>query len=397
MPDEAPMTSAVNDGMASSQVSSRNSKKIDGYSVDYKNSKYSAALTEHNISDTCGKDPDIEYYRELVLGEDSNTSSSLNDLEREIHRRDDALWKTDMIQCARSNEARFQRTIMMTILNRQELDDRLEFICEAPWISERLPGAECPPAKCKIKQPKPDVAVAFRSESLLSSNQRIVDFGRLKHLHGDIFFEGFQEWKKERAFHFFSMEVKGKRGQNDNNQAQFQNLNTASQALVNIYRCMKEVNDLDTYFKDVRVFSAVATVHGLWIRIHRPVRFEKDSCFDPSYPFGFEFDELECLSQRYSRHRATNIVFNLLCNYGLRKLHPILKRTIEKLLRLHPHKTTRPSMQDLQRAAEIQAQVSSGRKRRAPDLRDSLTSNSKRRLDNISIDDSQGSEVSVGG
>jgi len=46
--------------------------------------------------------------------------------------------------------------------------------------------------------------------------------------------------QKDRAFHCFSVEVKGKLGQIGNTEAEFQNLNTASQALHNMYLLMKE-------------------------------------------------------------------------------------------------------------------------------------------------------------
>ena len=401
VPDEAAMAAPDNDGMAPSQISSRKSKKLDGYGVNYVNWRYSAVLKEHNVSDTPTKDPEIGTYRKLIFNGDFKKSGSMTAVDKEIHRREDALWEIDMLKCATSNEARFQRTIMMTILNRQVLDDKLEFVCEAQWISKRLPGARCDPANCKITRPKPDLAVAFRSESLLPTDLYMTDFDRLKEFQGEIFPEGFQVSTQERAFHFFSMEVKGKRGEIDNHQAYHQNLNTASQALFNIYCCMKEVKDLDVYFKKVRVFSVVATVHGLWVRIHRPVKLKAESCADPEYPVGFQFDELGFLSGTYSREQASEVVYNLLCRCGIMKLHTILKGTIKKLLRRRQRNKPHQSLEDIRQAAASQElpaekiprpapQSTTGRKRRAEDAGGSFasnTSNYRRKFDGININD----------
>ena len=50
---------------------------------------------------------------------------------------------------------------------------------------------------------------------------------------GHIFAEGSQIPQTERAFHFISIKVKGKRGKTGNYKAAGQNLNSASQALHN--------------------------------------------------------------------------------------------------------------------------------------------------------------------
>jgi len=202
------------------------------------------------------------------------------------------------------------------------------------------------------------------------------------------------------------MEVKGKRGSLDNQKAQFQNLNTASQALYNIYYCMKRTEDLKTFFKKVRVFSAVATIEGLSIRVHWPVKLHHEQCFNKEYPIGFQFDELGRLRGDYSRAQTNSIVYNILHTYGVLKLHPILKKTIAQLLKLYPCKAPASLLAELEQAARTEAesgevdplpasQSSSGQKRRAPALRHSFTSNSRRRLDNVNINDSQGSEASV--
>jgi len=240
---------------------------------------------------------------------------------------------------------------MMASVNRQELDEKLELIYEALWISERFPCKDCTPKSCKLPQAKPDTAVSFKAETLLPSDGFHADWERLKEFKSHIFPEGCQEFQDERAFHFFLME---ERGSLDNQKAQFQNLNTASQALYNIYYCMKRTEDLETFFKEVRVFSAVASTEGLSIRVHRPVKLHHEQCFNKEYPIGFQFDELGRLRGDYSRAQANSIVYNILHTYGVLKLHPILKKTIAQLLKLYPCKAPAHSLAELQQAAASQ-------------------------------------------
>ena len=402
VPREVSMASTVK----SSKASSRKPKKPKDYAINYDSAAFTTTLQEHKISYFASKDPNIAHYKSIIFTGNLDPANSRNSLEREIQRREDALWDLDMAKCLRSNEARFQRTIMMAIVNRQELDEKLEFICEALWISERFPCKDCTPKLCKLPQAKPDTAVSFKAETLLPSDGFHADWERLKEFKSHIFPEGCQEYQDERAFHFFLMEAKGKRGSLDNQKAQFQNLNTASQALYNIYYCMKRTEDLETFFKEVRVFSAVATTEGLSIRVHWPVKLHHEQCFNKEYPIGFQFGELGRLRGDYSRAQANSIVYNILHTYGVLKLHPILKKTIAQLLKLYPCKAPAPLLAELEQAARTEAesgeagplpasQSSSGQKRRASALGHSFTSNSRRRLDNVNINDSQGSEASV--
>ena len=114
--------------------------------------------------------------------------------------------------------------------------------------------------------------------------------------------------------------------------AQVQNLNTASQALYNIYRCMKEANELNLFFDQIRVFSAVATTEGFWLRVHRAVQVNERQCNSKAYPIGFKFDDVIALDTDYSKYRASGIVRNVLCRYGIHILHPILKKVVKILL-----------------------------------------------------------------
>ncbi len=128
------------------------------------------------------------------------------------------------------------------------------------------------------------------------------------------------------------MEVKGKWGTLDNKMVQDQNLNTASQALYNIYRCMKEANDLNLFFNEVRVFSAVATAEGFWLRVHRAVKVNERQCNTEDYPIGYKFDDFIDLREEYTKSRVSTIFRNVLCGYGAGTLHPIMRKIVKILL-----------------------------------------------------------------
>jgi hypothetical protein len=220
----------------------------------------------------------------------------------------------------------------MEMLSRHTLDKRTKFVCEAPWHSRRFPCKDCSAELCAITQPTPDLAVVFQSDSLLMNDEFSTAWTRLQSLQGHIFPKGTQQYQDDRAFHFFSMEVKEKRGTLDNKMGQDQNLNTASQALYNIYRCMKKANELDLFFDKVRVFSAVATAEGFWLRVHRAVKVRERQCNNQDYPIGFTFDEVLQMRDEYSKKRVSSILRNVLCRYGVKTLHPIMKRIVKILL-----------------------------------------------------------------
>ncbi len=299
-------------------------RKSKSYLIRCTDPRYYPTLEEHNIAISPCTDPIIHDLSELILADCSNQWKEGKSIEER--------WKFDKSRCARSNEAKFQRTVMMDILDRHKLNENTDYDCEAPWHSRRFPCRDCSAEQCRISMPTPDLAVGFRSNSLLMDDEVSVAWTRLKSLEGHIFPEGTTLHQKDRAFHFFSMEVKGKRGTLDNKTAQAQNLNTASQALYNIYRCMKEANELNLFFEEIRVFSAVATVEGFWLRVHRAIKVNERQHNNKDYPIGFEFDEVIELGKSYTRKRVSGIVANVLLKYGVEKLHPIMKRIVKILL-----------------------------------------------------------------
>jgi hypothetical protein len=234
----------------------------------------------------------------------------------------EARWRYDMDMC-KSNKAAFQRIIMMDIIDRDNLDKILSYTFEVPWVANRMPSHN---QFAKLTQPKPDMVFAFKTDTLLKLPSPSVMC--LGNIWSHIFAEGLEN--TNRAFHFFSIEA-GVYA--ENSVAEYQNINTASQGLHNIYVVMKEAGLEDDFIKDVRFFSVVATATSFDIRVHRPAKLEPGDYIDQGCGVRFCFDEFLTLGSNYTRAKASTVVNNILFHYGVKKLHPILKRSLEIVLK----------------------------------------------------------------
>jgi hypothetical protein len=76
---------------------------------------------------------------------------------------EEAKWQTDLQKC-QDSKALFQRTIMMGLIDRHGLDPKLHYTCEVQWTSGRMPARH---PQVRISQPRPDLAVAFKSSALI--------------------------------------------------------------------------------------------------------------------------------------------------------------------------------------------------------------------------------------
>ena len=385
------MTSVVDTPVAGSQAASttRGDPKKKTCTISPTSSKFDSALSEHNIEyESSDDDATLELIGQVVPARSAGFRQKHGTGSISTNR-DELEWQTDMSKCAKSNEALFQRTIMMSILDRHALNKILDYNCEVSWIASRFPCRKCKEGECQLPKPTPDLAVAFTSKSLLPETGWGPDFERLGLPKGHVFYEGLSQNATKRAFHFFSLEVKGKLGTLDNSVAERQNLNTAAQALHSIYLCMREAGELKAFFKDVRFFSAVATTEGFRLRIHRPFALLPEQRIKLEYAVGFKFDQVLAIKGDYTRSEATSIVYNVLFEYGVNKLHPILKRTIRKLLNRRIPDSLSPSRASTE---EAESQPSS-RKRRAEQQNTSFSSvgsSQRRRLNSsLSIVDSQ--------
>ena len=293
--------------------------------------KFSAVLMEHNININAEETPDeklVDLTKMALRNYSRGRSAHGDDLASSPETR----WRRDMSKCKLSNEAMFQRTIMMEIIERDELNEKLDFMCEAQWYADRMPRRN---DLTKLAQPKPDLAVAFKTISLLPVNCTLPSLMRLGKTRSHIFAEGLNRGEVDRAFHFFSMEVKGKRGHIGNTEAEFQNLNTAAQALHNVYVVMKEAELEQLFFDEVRFFSIVATAACFELRVHRPMRLDPDDYIDAKYGVRFSFDEILTVGSDYTKAMASTVVYNILFYYGVVKLYPILRTALEAVLKKH--------------------------------------------------------------
>ena len=335
----------------------------------YNEGRFYLACDAHNIDYNPSSDGDTDTIKNMIVHNPLSRGTGNINSERPRNASDDSCWQADMSRCIRSNEAIFQRTIMMTILNRHELNDKLDYVCEEQWIAIQMPPDD---PLLKLSMPKPDLAVAFKTESLIGHQRNLRRLG--PGLQSHMCPEGFSPHQTERAFHFFSMEAKGKNSEIGNMPAEAQNLNAAAQALYHISKIFMETDQLETFFKEVRFFSAVATTASFEVRIHRPIPLDPAVIVD-NYPIGFAFDKVKEFTRPYTRSEVLSIVHNILIKYGIEKLHPILLGTVKKLL--EPKTGAGPQ--------------SSLGKRPADDVGDpnvSFSSVQRQRIDGLSVDDS---------
>lgn len=223
-------------------------------------------------------------------------------------------------------------------------------------------------------QPRPDLAVAFKRSSLINTPK----FTKLQTLRTQMCPEVTTDAQGERrAFHFFSLEAKKPDAHKGESLASLQNLNTATQALYNIYVFMKRAQMEQKFFKEVRFYSIIATSQVFEVRVHRAVELDADVHIRHDYPLGFRHDVLlKIESEHYEKAKVIHIVKNILTEYGVKKLHPILEEAVkEVLLRLPPHHNTQTT-----------TRTSIG-KRPADGLLESFGSAQRRRLDELDVED----------
>ena len=285
-------------------------------------SAFVSVLMLHNINTKKEEKPDSKLVEILEL-----LDRDREYLPDEGHER---RWQHDMSKSAGSHEAIFQRTIMMEIIERHELNEKLDFMCEIPWGSSRMPRRD---QGIQLSQPKPDLTIAFKTTSLLPEDCALTDLMGLGSLVSHLFPEGTSDGGIERTFHFLFIEVKGKNGKVGNVPARNQNLNTAAQALHNIFIVMKKAELEETFFREVRVFSIVATTACFELRVHRPIRLiHGHQYIKDDYPVRFGYDEILDIGSSYTKAMASRTVYNILYHYGVMKLHPIMKKALRIVL-----------------------------------------------------------------
>lgn len=269
------------------------------------------------------------------------------------------LWKLDQAKItATSNEAMFQRTIMVSLIARHFLiyqrnsDEKqmFEFSVEVLWTCPPMPSralnnikrtfplseAYIAPPNRFLTKPKPDVAVAFNRRAIISNkNWRTLTLPMKKLASFEIVDEN-----NLNIFHFLAIEAKNSKIPNDDRKALHQSCNCASQALFNFYEFFHDAGPEHekAFFDKVRFFSIVANRNGFLVRIHRAVEIPKTDLNllviqeDLDYRLEFEFQELGRLEgiDQFSRSKTLNMIKKLL-KYAQETMCPLIQSATSAL------------------------------------------------------------------
>ncbi|MCJ1405390.1 hypothetical protein MMC11_008618 [Xylographa trunciseda] len=367
-PEDQDMTS-VNAGgsVGQSEVTSKGRKKAKYISVPATEVEFLNGLRERGITFKADTDDDIDNIKKMILA----------DRPKKPTKSKEATWKTDLLKCSISDEALFQRTIMMEAIDRHKLGKYLDYMCESLWTCTRLPRKN-DTSLFRLALPKPDIAVAFKLEAVFSE----ADLPILGNLLGVVCPESSKkEGSCDRAFPFFSMEVKGSQTVSGEPIANRQNFNNSSQALFNIYKFMRKAGRENIFLEKVRFYSAIATTSSFHVRVHRAVKVEKKHQIESDYPLGYRFDHVfKSVQKEYTRGEVSGIIKNILFEYGVKILLPILKDAADDVL------------EKLVNEAESQASIG---KRQAEDPLESFGSAQRQRLSGIGITDPTDSQGSL--
>ena len=88
---------------------------------------------------------------------------------------------------------------------------------------------------------------------------------------------------------------------------------------------------LKAFYEKVRFYSVVATGADLHVRVHRAIELTKGR-IRKDYPLGFVYDVVyRHKGAGYTRAKATGIIRNILTEYGVKILQPLLAKTMEQV------------------------------------------------------------------
>lgn len=308
-------------------------------------------------------------FRNVLLKESSNPDPYLaqflslspevsipeTDEERKSHEQ---LWTSDQAKCSeRTNEALFQRTLMMSLVARHVfIYDRdttnescLDFSVEESWTCPAMPTRAFEMEETFVTQPKPDLAVCFRRKALIPDTLWNKLPKATRHLAcyesaGNL---------TERLFHFFTIEAKKAMITSDDSIGKCQSLNNASQALHNMFEFFRDAGPEHEakFFSKVRFFSVVASAGGLTIRMHRATH-EDGSVMGfitehgEDYPLRFEYQDILTIERsNFGRQTVFETIKNILIGYGANELRLLLKGAAGAIMEKLKDKSVRAERQ----------------------------------------------------
>lgn len=236
------------------------------------------------------------------------------------------VWKHDYQRCEHDNEALFQHTLMMAMIDRPRLfwnrasnrRNHYDFSADRTWMCPAMPTKQLRDGKDAViaPRPRPDLCVSFHTDEVASET----DMGELPAAtRALIQFEGSdQPGPGERAFAFLTIEAKNSYKSLNDPKCLQQCLNSASQALHNMYQIFHEAHQETIFYNRIRVFTVSAMSQGILIRIHRAKELQKEDKqrIDPDYPLKFEFEEYARFDGQYSRQKVVDVFENIIWGYG---------------------------------------------------------------------------------
>lgn len=306
--------------------------------------EFADGLAYRNVSRTESTTPDQYENRARLLKNPKSPEETAE--EEEAHGE---LWKMDRAKCDQgSNEALFQRTLMMNLIARHRLiyerdplkERLLDFSVEEPWTCPPMPTRAYTRGERFLTQPKPDLAVCFRREALISE---LLWWDMPKATRRLACYEDIDERSSSRVFHFFTIEAKRATIGTDDIVAKCQSLNNASQALHNMFEFFRDAGPQHEkiFFEKVRFFSAVATTQGITIRVHRATRVPKDGSGPglimkdtPQYPLMFEHRTFCVIHKNdFDRKPVLELLERILFGYGANELRLMLQKAAKALVK----------------------------------------------------------------
>ncbi|KAL9616360.1 MAG: hypothetical protein Q9160_008754 [Pyrenula sp. 1 TL-2023] len=285
-------------------------------------------------------DPYMDVIKRLPPGD----SDQKIDEESELNRQ---LWTWDQRKCeGGSNEALFQRTLMMSLIARHRLiytqDESLrilDFSVEESWGCPPMPTRAYWMGSKFLTQPKPDLTISFSRKAVIDDSvwyTMPVATTRLA------CFENMTEFGQKRIFPFFTVEAKRANTSSDDIKGKHQSLNNASQALHNMFEFFRDagLEYEKIFFDKVRFFSVVASTEGLTIRIHRATPLDPEKPRLPfillenhNYPLSFEYQEFLRLEKAdLDQEVILKIIQQVLITYGVGELLMLLKNAARALV-----------------------------------------------------------------
>ncbi|KAJ8127093.1 hypothetical protein O1611_g6544 [Lasiodiplodia mahajangana] len=326
-------------------------------------------------------DPFLTVFHDMKPLRESGSGVHLQDLHDEVKKHLLNEWRLDLEKAIEDMknglDATFQRTVMMSMLDRYRLmyslkdgnQPILDYAVESTWNCPPMPTGALMTAKLNpqriLSRPKPDLSIAFRLRSIMGDEHLYAIPRATREI---MMYEAQDSLGRRRAFHFLMIET-GKTIRDTDSLNQ--NFNSASQSLHCLYEFFNEADRQEVecdrpccspsattiptggreappagedtfvglFFKEVRVFTAVIAGADISIRVHRacpassnpalpPSKGQPPSLFPilPEYPLQFEFDELELPKGRFSRNSLVDTFEKIMVDYGIGRLRPLLQR-----------------------------------------------------------------------